>query len=132
MPRGTAPTAPLLGEDGPPFVVAPAPTDLEILRRVAFAGEAKSSDERDGGHIAGLNVGLEPVEAECPEPIGEGKPQGLGHVAVPRPGRVDVVAEIGALEGPAHDLTDLDRAKDRIVFRATNEEGREIRSPAAG
>ena len=54
----------LVGRDRVALVVAPAPADQQVARRVALQPEARAARERDRRRVAGLDVGLQPVQRE--------------------------------------------------------------------
>src|SRR5262249_15246211 len=120
---------PLLAEDRPPFVIAPASGDHEVARRAPPAPEAEALDQGQEEPAAGLDVGLEAVEPEAPEGVAEDEREALGHVALAGVGAAPVVAEVGALERAPHDLAHVDGADDRPVLPATDQDAHAV-SPA--
>jgi len=50
-------------------MVAPAATELEATRGVAFLDEPTGLDETDGSDIAGLDVGLKAMQLEPGESV---------------------------------------------------------------
>src|SRR5687767_14034464 len=126
----TAYRLPVFARDGPAFVVAPAPADLEVARRVTLALEAGAADEREGGGVAGLDVGLDAVELEAGEGVAEHEPQALGHVAAPGVGLARVVAHVSAAEVAVDDLVEVERADDAVVLCAAGEEPHGLRDVA--
>src|SRR5487761_2148916 len=65
-PRGAG-LSPLRSPQRPALVVAPAPADLEIARRIAFPLKPARTHQRDGGDVVRLDIGLQPVQLECGE-----------------------------------------------------------------
>ena len=60
---------PILARHRPAFVVAPAPTDLEIPGREPLETESCVSEERDRCRFPGLDVGLKTVESHGSEDV---------------------------------------------------------------
>ncbi len=59
----------LVGGDGVALVVAPLAADQQVARGEALEPEAGRARERDRGGVAGLDVGLQPVQRERPEGV---------------------------------------------------------------
>src|SRR5689334_3666720 len=96
--------APFLREEGPALVVAPAATDLQIARREALATEAGALGECDRGAVAGLDVGLDPVQAQGGERPAQDELDPFSHIPIAGVGLPGGVAEVGALKGATDDL----------------------------
>jgi hypothetical protein len=111
-------------------VVAPPSADAEVAARQAFAAEAEPTDQPPRARIRGLDVRLQPVQAQRTEGASDDETEALGHVAASFEGREEVVAEIGALEGAADDLHHVDDA-DQLARRPLDEEVRAMRRPPA-
>src|SRR5947208_2394688 len=75
-----SPGLPVLREDGPALVVAPAPANLQVAPRVALSDEARPCGQRDGRDVARLDVRLDPVQLQILEGVAQHKPNPLGHV----------------------------------------------------
>ena len=119
-PRGrrsflAAELLPELCADRPALVVAPLAAELQVLLGEALAHEAAAPDQRYRGHVAGLDVRLEPVEAHVREGVVEDETHPLGHVALPLQARNSAVADVRALEHAPHDLGDVEEARDPAV-----------------
>src|SRR5438477_4278613 len=112
---------PPLPQERPALVITPLARNLEVARRVAFAVKAETLDQSDRCAIARLNVGFEAMQAQAPKRELQDGRQGLAHVALPRIRGANVVAEIGAPEAAADDLTDLDRADECLIGTAYDE-----------
>jgi hypothetical protein len=69
------------GGDGPPFVVSPGAVNEQHFRRVALAAEAKAPDQAEGGVIAWLDVGPEPVKPQWLNGVPHGQAEPFGHWA---------------------------------------------------
>src|SRR2546423_4427408 len=54
---------PVVGEEGPAVVVAPAVGDFQIARRAAFVAEAEGPAESGRCFVGGLDVGFEAMQA---------------------------------------------------------------------
>jgi hypothetical protein len=102
-------------------MVAPAAAQVEVARRVALAMEAEALYERNRGDVPGLDIGLEPMQAELPKSVPEHEAEAFAHVALAGEWRADVIAEVGALKGAARDLTEFDGAEEGLI-QATTEE----------
>src|SRR3984885_8196631 len=107
---------PVLGEDRPPLVVAPATADLEIPRREALAHEPGAAGERDRSLVAGLDVGLDPVQAQRVERFADDQSDPLAHVALVGELAGDRVAEVGALERATRDMRQVEEPEDRPIL----------------
>jgi hypothetical protein len=64
-------------------VVSPLAAQLEVANGETFLAKTKASHQRDGTRVLGLDVGLNPVEAELPEGSMKDKRQACGHEALP-------------------------------------------------
>src|SRR5207245_268508 len=93
--------APVFGQQRPSLVVAPAPGDLQIAPREAFARKARTPHQRQRRRVARLYVGLDAVQLDRSEGELQAERQSLLHVAPARVGRQRVIAEIGTVEGTA-------------------------------
>jgi len=113
-------------------MVAPAASEFEIARGVALAMEPEGLDKRDRGGVLGLDVGLEPVQAELAKGIVEYEAEAFAHKALASEWRADVIAEVSALKGAASDLTELDRAEEGVVPVPTDEEPDKVGAPTPG
>src|SRR6516225_11451973 len=96
------------GGDGPSFVVSPGAVDEQQFRGVALAAEAKALDQLEGGMVAGLNIGFEPVKPQLLEGIPHYQAKPFGHVTLACGRREGGVAKRAALEAPADDAVDVD------------------------
>src|SRR2546422_8554808 len=112
---------PPLPQERPALVIPPLARNLEVARRVAFAVKAETLHESNRCAIPRLNVGLEAMQAQAPKRELQDRRQGLAHVALPRIRGTNVVAEIGASEAAADDLTDLDCAEECLIGAAYDE-----------
>ncbi len=112
-------------------MITPAPADLEIARRVPLLLKADTLDEAARGDVVGLEIRFEAVQVKRAKGISEGQLQSFGHKALPGERCADPVAEVGALEAAATDLTQLDRPKDRVIGAPTDEQFDLRRRPAA-
>src|SRR2546425_6772979 len=112
---------PPLPQERPALVITPLARNLEVARRVAFAVKAETLHQPDRGAILRLNVGFEAMQAQPPKRDGQHRRESLAHVALPRIRGTNVVAEIGAPEAAADDLTDLDRAEECLIGTAYDE-----------
>src|SRR3954452_9326084 len=117
---------PLLGEDRPALVVAPAPVDLQVARREALEPEARPLGQRDRRLVVGLDVRLDPVQPECSESVLEHELDPLAHVAKPGIRRPDGVTEIRVQERPAEDLAEVEEAEDPAVAAPAEQEELEV------
>ena len=86
----------------------------------------------DGAAITRLDVRLDAVEPERAEGLPEHERERLRHVAPPRIGRADLVAEIPAAEDAAYDLVDVDAAHEGVVGRPADEIARGAGPPPPG
>src|SRR5882724_3060441 len=128
--RGWSSSAPpSVGNDRPALVIAPAPPDLQVSRRVPLAAEAEAPDQPERREITGLDVGLQPVQTEPAEGRADDERHGLGHEALPRVRRERIVAEVGAPEHAAHDLADVHDA-DELARAAAADEVADVRRRA--
>ena len=127
-PRRRAAAGPGLPHDGPALVVAPASPDLQVARREALLPEPEPPHQPPGVAIPRLNVGLQAVEPEAPERVAQDQRQAFRHVALARVRPERVVAEVGALEVPAHDLVQVDHAHDGVVGAPPDEQTMTARS----
>src|ERR1700680_2703898 len=123
------PLAPDLGAQGPALVVAPAVADLEVARRETLEHEAAALDQRDRRQVAGLDVGLEAMQAQVQEGVPQQQLHALGHVALASVGSADVIAEISALQRAAHDLAEAEDAEDGAAAGAAGEQRQRVRAP---
>ena len=78
-----AEAAPFFAQKGPALVVSPLAAQLEVANGETFSAKTKASHQRDGTRVLGLDVGLNPVEAELPEGSMKDKRQACGHEALP-------------------------------------------------
>jgi hypothetical protein len=102
-------------------VVAPSATDVQIAWRVAFALEPEAPHEPDRWPIAGLDVGLETMQSERTERLGDHERQRFGHQPLALPGLERVIAEVTALQGAAHDLAEVDHADEGARLTMTDQ-----------
>src|SRR6478609_4803368 len=58
---------PILGQHRVPLVIAPAPGDLHVAPRIAFAGESDPLRKRKRARVGGLDVDLDAVEPQLAE-----------------------------------------------------------------
>src|ERR1044071_9434669 len=98
------PGLPVLREDGPALVVAPAPADFQVAPRVALFPEARPFDQRDGGEVARLDVRLDPVQLQLLEGVAQQEANRLGHVAAARVRPARIITQVGALQVAPRDL----------------------------
>ena len=136
-PRGGSARAllsrPLVGGDRVALVVAPLAADQQVARGEALEPEAGAAGERDRRLVAGLDVGLQPVQGERPEGVVEHLLHRLAHQPLARVALVRVVAEVGGLEGAADDLRDREHAGDlALVLGQAGDEAGEVVAPRAG
>ena len=106
----------LVGGDRVALVIAPLAADQQVARGEALEPEPRAARQRDRRRVAGLDVGLDPMQAERPERMVEDLLERLAHQALPGVALVRVVAEVGGLERAADDLGDREHAGDRAVF----------------
>ena len=106
---------PELCADRPALVVAPLAAELQVLLGEALAHEAAAPNQRYRGHVAGLDVRLEPVEAHVRKDVVEDETHPLGHIALPLQARDPAVSDVRALEHAPHDLGDVEEAGDPAV-----------------
>jgi hypothetical protein len=111
-------------------MVSPAAAQLEVTRGVAFEVEPEPLHESERSHVSRLDVRLEAVEPKLLERVLKYEAKRLAHVPLAGEWGADVIAEVGALERAAGDLTELDRAEDGIVLVAPDEEADEGGRPA--
>src|SRR4051794_27325837 len=122
---------PLLGEDRPALVVAPAPVDLQVARREPLEPEAGALRQRDRRLVVRLDVRLDAVQPHRAERVPQHQLGALGHVALARVRRADGVAEVRAQERPAKDLAEVEEAEDAAVLAAAEQEQLEVVAAAA-
>ena len=77
------PCAPVLGEQRPALVVAPAAGDFHVATREALTREPGAAHERDRLPVPGLYVDLDPVQPQREKRDPEDEYECLGHVAAP-------------------------------------------------
>jgi len=92
----------------------------------------RAAHEHDGAAITRLDVRLDAVEPERAEGLPEHERERLRHVAPPRMGRADLVAEIPAAEDAAYDLVDVDATHEGVVGRPADEIARGVGPPPPG
>ena len=112
---------PVLGNHCPALVVAPPASDLQVPGREPFATKAQATNKRARGFIVRLDVRFHAMKMQRPEDPAQRQRKALGHVSVARMRNECVVAEVGTLKGPAHDLADVDHAS-QIPRRPENDE----------
>src|SRR5438270_565534 len=84
-----------------------------------FSGEP--ADQAQRRLVAGLDVGLQPMEPQSTKGIGNRETQAVAHEAPPFMRRERVIAEIGAAKCAAHDFADVDDA-DQLAGSARPDE----------
>src|SRR5260370_33546070 len=89
--------------DGPPLVISPRAVDEQQVGRVALVAKAESLDQLQGGMVAGLDLGFQPVKPQLLKGIAQHQVEAFGHVALASPGGEDRVGKSAALETPAAD-----------------------------
>src|SRR5207248_10956156 len=104
---------PVLARQRPPFVVAPAASDLQIARREPLELEAGALDEPLRAVVPRLDVRLDAVELQLAEDVAQDELEPLRHQALARVRRERVVAEVRALEKAVRDLAQVVRADER-------------------
>src|SRR5882672_7906508 len=77
---------------------------------MALAPEAQSPDQPKRRLVAGLHVGLQAMQAQATESVGDREAQPLSHQALVFMGCEGVVAQIRAAKRSPHDFTDVDDA----------------------
>ncbi len=114
---------PFLGQHDPVLVVTPISIHSEIAPGRALAGESNAPYQSNRGGVPGLNVRLQAVEAELPEGSLQHQPKPLAHQALALVATDHGIRQEGALEGAAHDLTEVDQADDRPTLDQADEPG---------
>lgn len=112
-------------------MVAPAPSDLQVARRVPLEPEAEPLDERDRSIVARLHVRLHPVEPDRPERLSEHEVQPFGHVPLAIERDEHRVPEVGAPEVSEDDLAQVGKPGDRVVLRSNDEKACMARRPGS-
>src|SRR5258706_11578811 len=77
---------------------------------MALAAEAQPPDQPKRRLVAGLHVGLQAMQAQATESVGDREAQPLSHQALVFMGCEGVVAQIRAAKSSPHDFTDVDDA----------------------
>ena len=116
--RPAPPCAPLLGEQRPALVVAPAAGDFHVTPREALAGKPGAAREGDRLPVPGLYVDLDPVQPERQKRDPQDEFERLGHVAAPGVRLEGVVTQVGTPESTAHDLAQVEYARERAIVDA--------------
>src|SRR5579859_4676718 len=106
------PAAPVVGQDRPALVIAPATGNLQIPRREALTAKSRPAGQGNRGPIVGLDVGFHAVQPEVGEGITEDKLDRLAHVSLPGVRLTHGVAKVRALERAANDLGQIEEAID--------------------
>ena len=104
-------------------MVAPAATNLEVARRIALLAEPAGRNQRDGGHIVGLDVGLKAMKLEHLERVAHHGLKPLLHETLTLMPHEGVIAQVAALKQPADDVGQIDDADDCLVVLSADEEG---------
>jgi hypothetical protein len=112
-------------------VVAPLAADQQVARRVALEAEAGPARQRDRGRVAGLDVRLDPVQRERAEGVVEHQLETGPHHPLARVAGGAVVAEERRLERAAHDLGDVEDARDAAGVVVDDDEADEVVARAA-
>ena len=99
-------------------MVAPALADAHVAARKPFAREADALHQSKRVRVRRLHVRLDAMKAHVPVRGVEQQHQRFGHVALAGVRSERVVAEVGALERPAHDLGEIEHADQRAVLDA--------------
>ena len=98
LPRA-ATRAPGFREQRPALVVAPASGNPEVPPGETFATEPGAPHKGDGGDVAGLDIGLHPVQPQRAEGHAERESERLRHVALPGKGRADLTSALVGIAG---------------------------------
>lgn len=101
---------PVLRQECPSLVVAPATGNLQVPSREAFAPKSNTANQGSRGLVARLDIRLDAMKAQAPESPAERQREALGHVAPTGMRHERVVAEVRAAKRPAHDLADVDHS----------------------
>ena len=113
--------APVLGQYCEADVVAPAACDLHVTAREALARKPDALREPERPQVGGLDIDFDAVELELSKRDFERQRHSLRHVTAAGMRREREVAEIGALEGAAHDLGEIEHADQRVVLAAKHQ-----------
>ena len=93
-------------------VLAPFAADLQVAAGEALLLEAEALDQPDRPGVAGLDVRLDPVQAEVAEHRSEHRPQAPRHQALPGVRGKGAVAQGSRLEAAANDVVDVHHADE--------------------
>ena len=89
-------------------MIAPTPTNFEIGRRVAFFVKTASPRQRDGCHVFGLDVRLEPMKTQAGECVTHDCPEPLRHKAIAFVASKREVPDVAATKYAVDDVCDVD------------------------
>jgi len=103
---GTA-RSPQFGRYCPPFVISPAPADLQIFRRVALAPKPQTSNELDRTSVSGLNISFETMEAILPKRQADYFGQPRAHVPASVVWNQRIVSKVRGTECASHNFTNI-------------------------
>ena len=88
-------------------MIAPAARYLQVASRKPLETESQPFDQVDRALIAGLYVGLEPVQAQLLERVLDRQREALAHQSRTRQRFQRIVAEVGRLKVAANDFIDV-------------------------
>src|SRR5438874_3224882 len=122
--------APVVGQNRPALVVAPAAADLEVATRESLAAKAGPSRERDRGAVSGLDVCLDPMEIEVDESVTQHQFEPVAHEPLAGVRLAHRITEVCALERASGDVGQIEESHDRVVVAAAYEHRLEVRAPS--
>src|SRR5262249_50867264 len=105
-------STPVLRQQCPALVVAPAASNLEVSSRESFATKSQATNKGARRVVARLDVCLYAMEVQLSERPAQRQREPLGHVPTSRMRNKRIVAEIGAPKSAVNDLVDVDHAHE--------------------
>lgn len=93
--------------------------------------ETKASNERERAFVARLDVGLDTMKRQWPEPIADRRRHGFTHQPGAGVPRIRVEPAVRVVKEAVDDLAEIDDAGDRRVITPAPDEGDEVGSRRA-
>lgn len=109
---------PFLYRNCPPFVIAPAPSKLQVSRGESFEAKSTPLNQMARRFVVGLNIGLKPMQPMLTKRLRENGAESPLHIATSVVRYESVVSKITGTEYTAHNLVNVNDASKFPVLSA--------------